>query len=194
MDENGYPSYQRKNTGKLYSKSNNYSVDNRHVVPYNKELLEMLDCHINVEIVASIQAMKYLFKYLYKGHDAAAINIQNENPNGIIEHDKIQDYIEGRYVGPVEACWRILNKELQNKSHTVIRLPVHLPNRHTITLDPENANDIQNALEKQTMLMDYFALNARDPEARAYSYAQIPEHYVFKKKDAKTKKFSWEPR
>jgi len=33
----------------------------------------------------------------------------------IIDHDEIYNFIETRYVGPVEACWRILEKKLQDK-------------------------------------------------------------------------------
>jgi len=47
--------------------------------------------------------------------------------NVTINHDKIRNFIEICYVGPVEACWRILEKKLQNKSHTIMRLPIHLP-------------------------------------------------------------------
>ena len=36
----------------------------------------IFNCHINVEIVSSIKSVKYLYKYIYKGHDAAAIIIQ----------------------------------------------------------------------------------------------------------------------
>lgn len=34
--------------------------------------------------------------------------------------------LEACYVKPVETSWRILEKKLQDKSHTVVRLPVHL--------------------------------------------------------------------
>jgi len=35
-------------------------------------------------------------------------------------------------VGPVEACWRILEKKLQDKSHIIVRLPAHLPNQQNV--------------------------------------------------------------
>ena len=40
----------------------------------------------------------------------------------VINHDEIRSYIETRYVSPVEACYRILSKPLQNKRHSIIRL------------------------------------------------------------------------
>jgi len=46
-------------------------LDNRYVVPYNPYLLLRFRCHINVEVCATIKACKYIFKYVYKGHDRA---------------------------------------------------------------------------------------------------------------------------
>ena len=39
-------------------------------------LLQKYDCHINVEDCVSIKSLKYLYKYVYKGHDAANIHLQ----------------------------------------------------------------------------------------------------------------------
>ncbi|XP_022847592.1 uncharacterized protein LOC111370120 [Olea europaea var. sylvestris] len=44
-------------------------LDNRWVVPYNPYLSAKFDCQINVEVCSSIKALKYLYKYVYKGHD-----------------------------------------------------------------------------------------------------------------------------
>ncbi|XP_029172378.1 uncharacterized protein LOC114941527 [Nylanderia fulva] len=181
MDEDGYPQYRRRNNGLLYERPRRYVVDNRYVVPFNPTLLLLFNSHINVEIVSSIQSVKYLYKYIYKGHDAASVVI-GENIDKTINHDEIQDFIEARYVGPVEACWRILSKPLQEKSHAIFRLPVHLPNEHNVIIDDNINNDaIRFAVERVTMLLDYFQLNARDEEAKQYLYSDIPSHYVFKK-------------
>ncbi len=44
-------------------------LDNRRVVPHNPYLLLKYQCHINVEVVASIAAIKYVYKYVFKGPD-----------------------------------------------------------------------------------------------------------------------------
>ena len=41
-------------------------LDNRRVVPYNAYLLLKYRCHIDVEVVASISAIKYVYKYVFK--------------------------------------------------------------------------------------------------------------------------------
>ncbi|XP_070517881.1 uncharacterized protein [Cardiocondyla obscurior] len=103
VDENNYPYYRRQDTGKIYERPGGYKVHNRHVVPYCPALSIIFNCHINVEIVSSIKSVKYLYKYIYKDHDAATITIEPVTENVIIDHDEIRDFIETRYVGPVEA-------------------------------------------------------------------------------------------
>ncbi|XP_018404137.1 PREDICTED: uncharacterized protein LOC108780818 [Cyphomyrmex costatus] len=182
MDEDAYPYYRRRNNGKSFERPGGYIVDNRYVVPYCPILSIIFNCHINVEIVSSIKSVKYLYKYIYKGHDAAAITIEPITDNIIIDHDEIRNFIETRYVGPVEACWRILEKKLQDKSHTIVRLPVHLPNEQNVIIENEVIEEAMiNALNQVTMLIDYFSLNSRDEEARQYLYVEIPRYYTFKK-------------
>ena len=48
---------------------------NGDVVPYNKYLLFKYKCHINVECVHSVCAIKYLFKYILKGNDSATVKV-----------------------------------------------------------------------------------------------------------------------
>jgi hypothetical protein len=51
------------------------AIDNRWVVGYNKYLSKKFLCHINVEVISYIEALKYLFKYMYKKEDSAKIQI-----------------------------------------------------------------------------------------------------------------------
>ena len=48
------------------------------MVPYNALLSTLLNCHINVECTASIRAVKYLYKYVYKGPDMVRMRVQGE--------------------------------------------------------------------------------------------------------------------
>jgi len=157
--------------GKSFESPGDYVVDNRYVVPYCPILSIIFNCHINVEVVSSIKSIKYLYKYIYRGHDAAAITIEPITNNVIIDHDKIHNFIETRFVGPAQACWRILEKKLQDKSHTIIRLPVHLPNQQNIINENEAFEETMNfTLNQVTMLSDYFSLNSRDIEAKQIIY------------------------
>jgi hypothetical protein len=42
---------------------------------HNVYLLTKYDAHINVEVYKNIYVVKYLFKYIYKGHDRATVEI-----------------------------------------------------------------------------------------------------------------------
>ncbi|POG80114.1 hypothetical protein GLOIN_2v1426683, partial [Rhizophagus irregularis DAOM 181602=DAOM 197198] len=64
------------------------------------------NCHINVEIYSSITAIKYLFKYVYKGHDCATVEIVN---------DEINLYLDACYISASEASWRIFHYRLHNE-------------------------------------------------------------------------------
>ena len=65
-------------------------------MPYNKYLLKRFQSHINVEVCTSFQAVKYLFKYIYKGYDRSQVKYQEEKENVFV--DEIKDYIDSRYV------------------------------------------------------------------------------------------------
>ncbi|XP_015124926.1 uncharacterized protein LOC107046742 [Diachasma alloeum] len=196
LDGDGYPCYRRRDTDEYHEKQNGYVVDNRYVVPYCPEILLQLNCHCNVEVVSHIRAVKYFFKYIHKSHDAADVIIEEiSSTNRTFEHDEIKQHIDSRYVGPVEAAWRLLHKKLHDKSHAIIRLPIHLPNQQSITINPGGEEcDLAGALEQQNMLLDYFALNIRDANARKYLYIDIPEHYTFDKKKANNRIIGWKPR
>ena len=79
-------------------------LDNRWVVPYNAWLSLKYNCHINVELTVSVAAVKYLYKYVYKGHDKTQASFQRaENaaavPDGLAapqDIDEIQIYMDAR--------------------------------------------------------------------------------------------------
>uniref|UniRef100_A0A453QHK2 ATP-dependent DNA helicase n=1 Tax=Aegilops tauschii subsp. strangulata TaxID=200361 RepID=A0A453QHK2_AEGTS len=91
-----YPLYRRRNNGSTEI-VRNWKLDNRWVVPYNPYLLRMLNCHINVEICSSIKAVKYLFKFMYKGHDRAFVTDKVDE----VEIDEIRQYRDTRWVGRI---------------------------------------------------------------------------------------------
>ena len=75
-------------------------VDNQWIIPYNPYILVKFHCHTNVELVTMFRTVKYCFKYIYKGPDRATLEY---------EHDKIKQYINGRYIGAPEGIWQILH-------------------------------------------------------------------------------------
>jgi hypothetical protein len=92
--------------------------------------------------------MKYLYKYVYKGHDRALAVVQPEagappavapqaatggvdGNNVPTARDEVQNYLDGRYVSASEACHRLFAFDLHGMHPNVYRLAVHLPNEQT---------------------------------------------------------------
>jgi hypothetical protein len=76
ITEDGYPSYRRRQGSSFML--NDIEVDNKWVVPHNLWLATKYDAHLNVEICSSVSAVKYLYKYIHKGHDRAKIRLEKE--------------------------------------------------------------------------------------------------------------------
>ncbi|EIW71217.1 hypothetical protein TREMEDRAFT_27051 [Tremella mesenterica DSM 1558] len=93
MEQDGYPVYRRRDNGRSWTK-NRITYTNQHVVPYNPYLSARFNAHINVEVCTSISAVKYMFKYVYKGHDRANVAVV---PNQV-DLDEINRYIDARWV------------------------------------------------------------------------------------------------
>jgi hypothetical protein len=79
-----YPVYRRRRNGRHFVGRNGFDFDNRWVVPYNPFLTLKYNCHINVEVCSSVAAVKYLYKYVYKGHDRAILYIKSRRPGPAI--------------------------------------------------------------------------------------------------------------
>ncbi|UYV64563.1 hypothetical protein LAZ67_3001189, partial [Cordylochernes scorpioides] len=159
---------------------NSKPINNSWVVPYNAYILLRFNCHINVEICSSVQAVKYLFKYVYKGHDSANLEIREQTLN----HDEPTKFVDSRYVGPVEAGWRIFGFHMHEQSHAIIRLAVHLPDYQDVVFNDDISDEqLQNRLSRYSTLMGYFKMNRADPNAREYLYREIPEHYTWNCKE-----------
>ena len=92
-------------------------------------MLAKFNCHINVEICST--AVKYLYKYIYKGHDRIAFHINSNNNEKDI--DEIQNFQSARWISPPEAVWRIYSFILNENHPSVYTLQLHLENQQLIT-------------------------------------------------------------
>ena len=179
--EDGYPDYARPDNGCKITKGNNV-YDNRHVVPYNPYLSAKYNCHINVEVCASISAIKYIHKYIYKGHDRATIEISG----GV--QDEIKEYLDARYVSAIEACWHIFEFGMHAESPSVYCLPVHLKDQHMVYFNAEDDLDgvMERETTKKTALTAFFEANKEGLSgAKDTLYQDFPHKFVFDKKKKK---------
>jgi hypothetical protein len=79
-DVNGYHIYRRRDTKHILL-IHGVELDNRWVVSHNVYLSTKYDAHINVEIYNNICVVKFLFKYVYKGHDRGIVKISRQSDN-----------------------------------------------------------------------------------------------------------------
>ena len=101
--EDGYPLYQRiKPEGDKFierkfvslkgvnGKKVQYDFTNKDVSSYNPYLAKKFNAHINVQIVSSVKAVKYLYKYVYKGNSKINFSV-SANDGDVGDGDKTTD-------------------------------------------------------------------------------------------------------
>lgn len=161
------------------------------MVPHNPYLCAKYDCHINVEVTSSIKAVKHLYKYVYKGHDRVTMGVTTEAapmqaPAAAVDGeqavDKIQNYLDARYVSAPEACWRLFGFSLHAEIPAVTRLAVHLPDEQFVTYRDNDPLQQVVCKQQKTTLTEWFALNLADETAPGHLYHDMPTHYVWKGK------------
>ena len=180
LSDNGYPRYRRRESSQACRKGA-HVVDARDVVPYNPYLSKKYACHLNVEHCGTVKAVKYLYKYTYKGHDRAELAF------GV---DELQEYVDARYVGPPESCWRLLGFHMHDKSHAVERLAVHEDRKQTVVFqEGQERESLEKATLAETTLLAWFAHNEKSEEHRHLRYAEMPDHFIWEKAKGR-----WKPR
>ena len=147
-----YPLYRRRDTVAEVIKGN-CIMNNRDFVPYCPYLTKKYDAHINVEVVSSIRLVKYMNKYVYKGHDRANVDVADAA-------DEIRAHIDARWVGPSEAMWRLLEFPVHGSTHSTQCLAVHLPGKNRILFEEgEEAQANRDVRRHRSALTAWFELN-----------------------------------
>ena len=177
-----FPVYRRRKA--VEQTLNNRVVTSANVVPYNPFLTVKYQTHINVEICGGLGCVKYLYKYLFKGFDAAIV--QTQEGENVAHLDEIQRYMEARYVCAPEAAWRLFEFPMHYNSHTICRLPVDLPGENLVYY-ADNQRLTQQSLDNsnRTKLLGFFELCRTYPPAREHRYLDVPEHFAWDQKKRK---------
>ncbi|MBW0474849.1 hypothetical protein O181_014564 [Austropuccinia psidii MF-1] len=167
-----YPIYKRRNNDSQFVKGSTIFT-NKDVVTYSPFLLMRYECHINVEIVVSVKAMKYIYKYICKGEDRAVLSLESK--------DETLDFVNGRYIGPCEA---------------ITRMAIHTEGSQLFYFRDEHGtrSQVEAGTAGKTTLTGYFKLNSENAvsngqPAQSLFYSDIPKYFWWNKK-----RKEWEPR
>ncbi|CAN1786124.1 ATP-dependent DNA helicase PIF1 [Linum perenne] len=183
-DDNGYVTYKRRDTGIVVDRSG-VLLDNRFVVPYNRSLLVKYQAHMNIELCHKGRLIKYLFKYVTKGpdHSSVVANVQRI--------DEVSQYLDCRSISCYEAVWHLFEFHIHERYPPVVRLAVHLDGEQTVAF--QRNEPLPRIVSRRsagcTTLTEWFKLNQRCVDARKYTYAEIPNHFVWDEKEC-----DWHPR
>ena len=186
-DNTTYPEYRRRSPsdgGYVYVDRTG-SVDNKWVVPYNAYLSMRFKANINVEVCGSVQGVKYLFKYVYKGHDRTMMHVEES------QFDEVSPYEDYRVIGASEACWRNFDFPISGRVPAVMALPIHLPKHQMVFFESHNAESVINDPEPITLLMAWFETNllcGNDRAVRTILYSYFPQSYTWNSQSRKWKK------
>ncbi|XP_034903514.2 uncharacterized protein [Populus alba] len=127
---------------------NGIQLNNRYVVPYNRELLLRYNAHINIEICCQSMLIKYLFKYVSKGSDRCRVVVEKDRA------DEIHTYMNCRFICPYEAVWRLLQFPIHSRSPPVERLQIHLPLHQNVVYSGNES--LPSILQKPEVLLNKF--------------------------------------
>ncbi len=74
---------------------------------------------INIEVYNNICVVKYLFKYIYKGHQSAIVQISRQSDNAternVVKANEIKKYLDSHSVFVSEVVWRIFKFDMHER-------------------------------------------------------------------------------
>jgi hypothetical protein len=177
---NSYLEYRRQDSSQTFTvrkpglPGHEVVCDNCWVVPYSPYLLQKFQLHINVEVCASVQAIKYIHKYVYKGTDRTTIAVTDTN-------NEITRYVHARYVSPCEAICRLFEFSTYQEFPPVQHLAVHLEGQQTVYF-PDNIS-LTDLATRATVacstLMAFFEYNAAHKDGRQYLYSEFSAQFTW---------------
>lgn len=149
------------------------------MVPFNPYLSRLLDAHINVEIIThSMSCIKYVIKYVTKGTDQAMYQVVDDAGDQIV--DEISRYQNSRYLGAMEAAWRLQRHPVHEHTPPVEQLPVHLGDQERRVQFRGTAN-LDHVLRdmRDSKLTAFFKLCEEDEFAKTLLYTEVPKFYTW---------------
>nr|KAJ0207917.1 hypothetical protein LSAT_V11C500254110 [Lactuca sativa] len=90
-----------------------------------------------------------------------------------------KNYLDGRYICPHEAAWRIFDFPIHHRNPAVQVLSIHEENTQAIVFKENTTiiEAIRNPSVVKTTLLAWFESNATDPTGHDHTYIEYPKYY-----------------
>lgn len=187
IDKKGFVHYRRRDSG-ITTKKQNVELDHTYVVPHSRTLCMRFYAHINVKYCEWTMLIKYLFKYISKGTDRIIAQVSRgigdprpSTSRRPLYIDDIKKFQDARYIGPHEACWRILGFSIHNRDPAIQILAVHLENMQRINFRRNQPlqSIVDNEFNKKTTLTKWLNYNYYNTDGRHLMYLNFPREFVW---------------
>ncbi|GJZ80253.1 hypothetical protein Tco_0645247 [Tanacetum coccineum] len=143
------------------------------------------EAHINVEYYGWSMLIKYLFKYISKGPYRILVNISRpigepstSTSGNNKKIDEIQNYVDGRFICPYKACWRIFEFPIHSQEPAVQILNVQLEDMQRVTFHERERLDINVNIpeQKKTTLTEWFVYNNENTNGELFYFRMLLCH------------------
>ena len=128
VEQNEYSLYQRRNDDRIWTiklfENRKFVFDNCWIISYNSYLILRYQTHVNVEICAFVQIVKYIHKYIFKGDAQIILKID--------ENDKIKRHLNDRYIDPSQIAWKLFEFSMHDEYFSIHHLSLHLLDQQSI--------------------------------------------------------------
>nr|GEV84549.1 DNA helicase [Tanacetum cinerariifolium] len=94
--------------------------------------------------------------------------------------DKIKNYVDGRFIHPYEACWRIFDFSIHFREPVVKILNVYLVNMQCVNFREKDSLDIIVNIpeKKKTTITEWFVYNNENTDGRHLTYLNFPSEFM----------------
>nr|GEY20145.1 DNA helicase [Tanacetum cinerariifolium] len=101
-------------------------------------------------------------------------------PGNSKQIDEIQNYVDGQFICPYEACWRIFDFPIHSREPVVKILNVHLENMQCVNFHEKDRLDVIVNLpdKKKIILTEWFVYNNENTNAKHLTYLNFPSEFV----------------
>ncbi|KAI5395847.1 hypothetical protein KIW84_062147 [Lathyrus oleraceus] len=122
---------------------------------------------------------KFARLYIYDTDNEIGNKIQ-----GLGNVDEVKQYIDCRYVSPIEACWRIFSFPIHGRNPAIEILFYHLERDNSVYyIDHEMINNVLDKPSfKESMFTSWMEANKTYPDASNLNYSQFVSKFVYDKR------------